>query len=220
MPLISVIPDKYKEGFAKLAKIDEGVFNKIVDGFSYSSLVASVGLLIEKVIISQGVNREDIEKIFSSVSSVMSFLEKKESINEVIEDITRIAIENGVFSENEKENFKKRFLLLLENKHIYYASKGFSLMREHSNVFLSSRIITDIRPVFDIDLDNEPQAAIIIHKLHVHYQADKEGDHKDIFLALDSSDLKSLKEAIVRAERKEVSLQGVFKKANVTNLNE
>ena len=153
MSLISFIPDKYREGFKELATIDEVLFTKLMEGFSYSSLVASVGLLMDRVVKSQNIARENLEKIFSSVSSVMSFLEKKESIDEVVEDITNLAISGGIFTENEKDTFKRRFLSLLENKHIYYASKGYALMREHSNVFLSARIISDIRPVFDLDLE-------------------------------------------------------------------
>jgi hypothetical protein len=220
MPLIFAIPEKYQEGFKELATIDEGTFAKIIEGFSYSSLVASVSTLVERISNSQGVNKQTVEQIFVSVASVMSFLESKESINEVIEDITKLSIEKNLFPENAKDDFKSRFLNLLDNKHIYYAAKGYSLMREHSNVFLSSRIITDIRPVFNLELESEPKAGLIIHKLHLHYQSDREGDHKDIFLSLDSTDLKILKDALTRAEKKEIALQTILKKAEITNLNE
>ncbi len=74
--------------------------------------------------------------------------------------------------------------------------------------------------MFDISLQDTPKGAMIIHNLHIHYQADEEGDHKDMFIALDSEDLKNLKEAIERADKKQISLQAVLKKADITNLNE
>lgn len=61
---------------------------------------------------------------------------------------------------------------------------------------------------------------MIIHNLHIHYKSDDEGDHKDIYLALDSDDIQSLKILLERAENKEKFLKEGLTKAGLTDLNE
>jgi hypothetical protein len=218
MSLISFIPQRYEEGFKKIASIEEVDFQLIKESIENGSLVSSVGKLVARIADVSGIDAVDIEKIFSSVGSLISFFENEDMVNEVIENITTIGYEGKLF-EN-KEQFFERLSFFLKNKHIYYSVKANDLSTDYGNVFLNSRIATDIRPVFGINIEDAPQAAMIVHNLHIHFQSDEEGNHKDIYLALDSDDLKSLKDAIIRAEQKEIGLSKIFEKAGITNLNE
>lgn len=220
MPIISFIPDKYKEGFKKIASIEEDEFNSIETGLTYTSLVSSINVLAKKVADIQGLNLKTVEKIFISIGSLISALDSEKEIPELVENIANVAIDTKIFESESRNIFVKRLSSLLSNKQIYYASKSHYLSLEKENIYIGSRIITDIRPVFDVDLKDSPKGGMIMHTLHIHYRADAESDHKDIFISLKAEDIQSLKENIDRAERKETSLRGIFEKIGMTNLNE
>lgn len=219
MPLIKAIPKIYRNGFQRLSEIDENHFTKMTDALEFFPWNSSLMVLIKKINDLTKLSIEDLQNIFFSVGSLISYIDSEKSLAEIVEDIFNVGIEEGLISK-EVTNFKSRLTYLLKDKHIYYASKGNSLKTEFGNVVINTKIITDVRPVFDIELDGAPKSALIIHNLHIHYQSDEEAYHKDIFLALDSNDLKELKSAIDRATQKENSLKVMLEKAEVINLGE
>lgn len=215
MPLISFIPKRYEEGFRKIAALEEEDFQLIKQALERTQLVSSIGKLIMHVVEISGSNEDDIEDIFLSVGSLISFLESEDVYAEVVTDVTMAGYVGGLF-EN-KGQFHDRLSYLIKCKQIYYSYKANHLATEYGNVFLSSRIATDIRPVFSANLEDAPRAAMVIHNLHIHFQSDEEDKHKDIFFALDSDDLKTLKNAIIRAEQKEIGLKKVFENSGMIN---
>lgn len=90
----------------------------------------------------------------------------------------------------------------------------------YGNNFILCRVISDIRPVFDIEIDESPKAGIILHSLNIHYQSNEEPLHKNITLTLNSDSIKLLKEALTRAENKENSLKRILEMSEMRNLNE
>jgi hypothetical protein len=218
MPKINFIPERYEEGFKKISSIDEELFKDINDGLSSSPLMASLGELSETVAKLKEINENDVSEIFYSAGSLTPFIETEENLDEMSEDVSTIAIEEQIIDERNKKRFKTRLTSLLRNKQLFYASKVNGLLTEYGNVFLQSRIVTDIRPVFGINPNDVPEAGIIIHNLHIHYQDDSEGAHKDFYIALDTNDIKNLKAALIRAEAKEKSLQLLYDKTGLINL--
>jgi hypothetical protein len=87
-------------------------------------------------------------------------------------------------------------------------AKVLDVRREYANVFCSARILTDVRPVFGPDPTQTPLAAAIVHTVRIaHHTGDS---HEDFYVALDSADLRSLRDQIERALKKEASLKGVL----------
>ena len=218
MSLLTVIPEQYKKGFQILASLEDREFESIKEALALTSLVSSFKALAKKVQPIEGELQDKILKMFLSVGSLVKYLESENQKNEFVSDISNLALEDKLI-ENEV-SFKERMSFLIDSKQIYYASKAKDLTSGHGNVFLESKILTDIRPVFGIDVDSSPIAGMVFHHLHLHFRADHEAPHKDLYLTLDSNDLTSLKEAIERAEKKEYSLQSVFKNTGMTNLND
>ncbi len=220
MPLISFIPEKYEDGFEKLSLMEDKDFESLTEGLSLISLASSISVLADKISDNKGLDYDDLREIFTSVGSLAPFLDGDQMSKELVKEVSRLAIEGGILESDNKDKFEGRLLFLLTNKHIYYAAKARSLLTEYGSLFISSRVTTDIRPVFDIDISEAPKGGMIVHNLHIHYQCDGEAPHKDIYIALDSLDLKMLKDALLRAEKKEISLQEIFTKSGMTNLNE
>jgi len=79
--------------------------------------------------------------------------------------------------------------------------KAQSLAYTHQNILMSARVITDVRPVFNEARDKILET-VILHRLSVQYSS---GHHEPslIEFALDSQDLRMLREECERAEQKE-----------------
>jgi hypothetical protein len=110
-------------------------------------------------------------------------------------------------------------------KKIFEGRKGLSITMKamgvvlnQERVFLQSQILTDIRPVFDQtgDAVDSVDAAVIVHNLRIHYLVDS--DHKDFYVALDTSDIQSIREMLDRAEAKAECLKRLLKNSGVSYL--
>jgi hypothetical protein len=95
-------------------------------------------------------------------------------------------------------------------------SKALGVLTDHEHIFVGARILTDVRSVFKDNVEEPPAGAVIVHMLGVHYH---EGhSHKEIFFALDTQDLKQLRESIDRASKKEEALKEMLSRAGVQYL--
>lgn len=218
MPLINNIPERYETGFIELAAMLPTQFDvfkeKIITANSTYSL-EKLGVQLQDI---KELEKVDIDEILLSIGSIIPYIEKKEMIDELVSDISGLSYDIDEFPLENENEFKERLIFLLNDKHIYFASKATDLINNYSNVFVLSRIITDIRPVFSLDIEATPVSALIMHTLNIHYQSNEEPYHKNISLTLNKDDLISLKEAISRAENKQDSLQFVFDAASIENL--
>lgn len=221
MPRISTIPQPYIQGFEKIAKLDDSFFTAIEEGFKLTALVSSLSMLANKIAEVKKIDEDDIEDIFTSIGSLIPFLKDSSLVAELSEDIATV-LTTTLKGKTKKPKgvIKQRLSFLLNSQHIYYAAKASDLITESENVYIRARLVTDIRPVFDKDLKENVIAGMVIHHLHIHYQSKEEGPHNDIYISLDSNDIKSLKEHLIRAEDKEKALKSVFQKAGLTNLDE
>jgi len=219
MPLITTIPERYETGFAVLNSLSKSQFDEIKKILPSLDLTYSIESLSENL-SSKKLARVNMLEIFRSVGSLIPFIDNEEMIKEVAEDIVFLIDINEIFKIENKEVFLSRLLFFLTDKHIYYASKSEDLIDNYGNVYILSRTLSDIRTVFDLNVEQEPKAGFIIHNLSIHYQSIDEPFHKDISIQLTSSQIQELKETLIRAERKEKMLKSVLKNSNIKNLIE
>ena len=86
-------------------------------------------------------------------------------------------------------------------------AKATTLLTESERLFQDGRIITEIRPVFADNLDDQPSAAIVVHTLRIKY--DDAERSKEFHVALTSTDIQRLKKTTERALTKEQNLRRV-----------
>lgn len=121
------------------------------------------------------------------------------------------------FEKGDGKILKERLMRIFEGrKGLNVTVKAMGVMADQDHVFLEARILTDIRPVFNSKGDSV-EAAVIVHNLRIHYGQDS--DHRDFYVALDTSDIQLLREALDRADMKAKCLQGVLKTSGVTYLD-
>jgi len=95
------------------------------------------------------------------------------------------------------------------------AAKAGPVLTEHERIFEDARILTDIRLIFHPDLSEKPNAAVVVHMLRITTR-DILGDRKAQYVALDSNDIRFLKQLMDRAIKKEETLKGVMNSSGVT----
>ena len=104
---------------------------------------------------------------------------------------------------------------LFSQEPIDVASKAVDLAYEYANLLSSTRIVTDIRPVYD-DSGDRIMAAVVSQTLRIRYTS-ADGDHS-ISLAMDEDDLEQLRESCEKALRKALAAQDLLKTAKISTL--
>lgn len=90
---------------------------------------------------------------------------------------------------------------VLGAKVLQASTKGLSLMSDQDRLFLSSRILTDVRPVFADDLSSPLLGSVVTHTLKISMRSD--GRPQSFFVVLDSEDLLQLRDSVERAIAKD-----------------
>lgn len=104
--------------------------------------------------------------------------------------------ENGLRKWKETEKFLKK---LLSISAVWNIVKALDLSYEYENLLQSARIITDIRPIFDIVAD-KIEGTVITHTLRLEF--DSREKEASLSIVLDSEDIKKLKDSCDRALKK------------------
>jgi len=215
MNLISLIPERFKNGFKELSLMPEETFKEVEASLLSVSLTSSVDDLTARIVGEKSfIDEEKLQEIFLSVEGLIPFLEDRSQIEDIASDVTELS------EPKDAEIFRNRLIKLLGNNKIFLASKAQELVTETENLFLSGRIVTDIRPIFGINLDEQPIAGMIMHNLHLHYQGSLSGQQEDIYLSLNSTDISLLIDALVRADKKADNLKAMLLKIGMIDLNE
>lgn len=95
---------------------------------------------------------------------------------------------------------------LLDAKGLQVMASAVDVASEHENTFCNARILTDLRPVFGLDVSEPPIASVLGHTLLISYHDDT-SEIREFHCALDAEDLGKIEKVIGRALSKEKSLR-------------
>lgn len=197
------IPSPVLPGFKIISNLTEIQISSITD---YLSEI-SIGIKFDEI-AQHFTNFIDEESAYQLVQTILSFSELLESkdtdTNSIATNLANSYKEiSGIEITKETVELLKVNLLKILNsyKNLRIISKSKSLSYDNENIFNNCKIITDIRLVFNDQIEDKNRAAIILQKLHIEYQ--KNGESKEIYLTLDTNDLQKLKIQIDEAIEKE-----------------
>lgn len=123
------------------------------------------------------------------------------------------ADEDAVVSDWPK--LRKFFVKALDlHRSVGTASKTGHVMTQHEHIFQAVKVLTDIRPIFHPDVEDAPDAAVIVHMLRLTHR-NNQREQSDIFFAMDSNDIRALQAAIERAMNKEATIKKALSKAAI-----
>jgi hypothetical protein len=208
------IPPKYVESVKLLITMNNELVDKIHCFLLKSIPWIKSDELIES--LSQETKDENIEK--SEISGIIDLLtsllrtadEYDISTDQLINSVYESVTESEAFSElQDKKVLQERLVKLIDSRSpLKTIAKSYSLMTEYEHLFIRSRILTDIRPVFDNDLSKGPVSAVVVHTLKLEYV--HEGEQKNFYVSLDDNDIKQLQIQLNRTTEKVNEIQKIL----------
>lgn len=94
-------------------------------------------------------------------------------------------------------------------------NKVLDLANFSSNALIASRIVSDIRPIFDESIEGKPAGALIVHTLELEY-TDSSGGYATMKYAIDGDDFEQLSVQILRAQEKARELRATVRDIGMT----
>jgi hypothetical protein len=210
------IPKQYQDGLQKLVELENEQAERLI-----AALRNEEPALLRRDFVSRVASHiADVDR--SNLWNMMDSLFFLCSMRGVSEDPTSEfaqAISESsdlTVSAETGERFKGFLSQILDIASVPLTAKANDILAESEHILYNARILTDIRPIFGKDESAEPDAAMIVHILKVHY--DDNGEHKDFFLTLDSDDIEMLQYLLFRASEKEKSLRSFLDKSQLRYL--
>lgn len=213
------IPKENEEGLKKLIALDD---ESVQDLFSalgeVSPILSSIGLSSKVASKVDTIPRSDVDDIVGVLLPLYLLREHYEvSTSEMAEDVCRgldrSDDEEIRLSGEDREHFKSRLIELLDVESIRIGAKGLEVLFENQRSFLGARIVTEIRPIFGSNPEEAPAGALVVHMLKITYRED--GQDNEFFVALDTTDVGTLRNALDRADTKVGSLKELLEKARI-----
>jgi hypothetical protein len=218
------VPSEYHSGIKILAELDNQVANSLIEvlqdlppATDRQQLATDISEHIDN--LDEEIAKEILRVLFSlydlRVNTELSADELASQICKAAQEDTELSS----LSEDQTQNLEARLTLLLGSDGTISASyKAQTVLTDHKHIFASSRVFTDMRPIFKSDTSEEPLAIGIIHTLKVEYRG-LDGAN-EFFVALDSTDLNQIYKEIERAVEKEKTIRVMLDRVDLRCLGE
>jgi hypothetical protein len=218
---ITRIPEPYRPGLAKIRKLTPEALSDIANAMATVAPGGGVKEMIAAVENVPSVGKEDAIAIVRTLYSLYNYRASTETLLAEFVPVLVAAMQASgdasfTLSEGEKDLFSQKLTRLLGLGSLELSSKVEQLKTDYRSIFCDAKILTDLRPVF-ADPGAAPVGVAITYTLKIAYHED--GDHKELYFALDAEDLHKLRKVIDRAEVKASSLKSVIATANLQDLS-
>jgi hypothetical protein len=220
---IARIPERYRSGFALLLSFEEHKVSELVEAVRRTPPNSDFQQFVEAVHGQlKGWKTEEVYNVVRSLYSLCTFLADEETavdeiISQAIEAMRSSGKEDLFVAPESQGRVAAHLKTLLTIESLRLASKALGLKTDHERLFCGVKIVTDIRPVFS-DVQQKPTRAIIGHTLKLEYH--EEGEHKELYLALDADDIRKIGKVLQRAETKETSLRALLGDAGLSEFDQ
>lgn len=217
------VPDSQKSPFLKLTALSAEATEELARGLADCKPALSVEGLAAQLVERLERPPDDLLSMLSVLLSLCGVAYSRgEKAERVAQAVTETAFDDELLSEangcGSVEEITRRLTSLLDaGEALSVTSKAALLLMSHDRAFVSASIVSDGRPIFVGDADPAPVAMMVVHNLEIEVHTSDE--HRSHFFSLDSTDLRSLRDVIDRAIKKEDALQTVIEKSGLYYLS-
>ncbi len=217
------IPKEDEVGLQKLASLDNDSVRELVSALGKVSPVISRAELAPKIASElDTMPRSDIDDIVGVLLPLYLLQEHHDrSAPEIAEDVCRAMDrsdnEKLKFSSDDRQRFKSRLIELLGIEAVRVGAKALEMLFENQRSFLNARIVTEVRPIFGSNPEDTPAGALIVHMLKITYR--EQGEDREFFVALDTTDVGKLSSVLDRADAKAESLRSYLERTRVSYIH-
>ncbi len=217
------IPDHHKSGLTKLVSLSDKSMEQLISAiedvspkFFAKDFAAEIATKVPDILL------DDITEIVNVLVSLLhsSFqyeIPSDELAHDVVEAMAQTSIQELQLSTAKQDSFRQQLAKFFTIDPLLVVSKAVTVLQSNENSFCSTRIVTDIRRVFGSNPGMAPKAAVIVHSLKLNYH--HEGELKDFYIAMDTDDIKTLRDVLERADLKAESLKSIINNAGITYLD-
>lgn len=210
------VPDEFVPILTNLARMTQPDFDALRDAADELGGSAEISHLATQLRESTVLEPDELRALFDAMVSLIAFADtRSQPLAELAGDVA--ASPDLDVTNSQQTELVTRIVALTSIEPIRVVRKGSALSMQHERLFLSSRIMSDIRPVFGADPAAGIEAAILSHTLIVDFVSDRGTDC--FYVALDKDDLRQLQGAVQRAIDKEPSLAATLEAAGIPNLS-
>lgn len=212
------IPERHIDGFKLLIDLPEDKRKILVESIQKLQIGEYADKILKDLSTRIGISEQNSNQIIDALTGLLFV---KEETSEKLEEFTKDILEAySIQSKNRNFDEKKLSLLLVNfirsSKNFKTTLKANHLRYEREKILTRSRILTDIRPVFDDNDGQIVQGSVIIHNLSLDFS--ENGKTKKLFFAIDSDDIREFQKILQRALDKETSIRDSLKNSSLKNL--
>ncbi|MXY10422.1 MAG: hypothetical protein F4Z00_05290 [Acidimicrobiaceae bacterium] len=212
MPALNV-PDAYAAALLSLHEIDDDEFAAVLDAIDVLRGPSGISAFARAAGASAQIGEQTAETLLQVVLSIVDHGERQQGDpDDLIAEI--VASPDLGLDEPSQARLLHRVQTLVGSSPTRLFHKSLLLLQEHDSVFVDTKIVTDIRPVFGDDISDGAETAVLTHSLKIEFFRAGRRDH--FYVALDHDDLLSMKEAIDRAIAKTASLTKTLRSAGIS----
>lgn len=209
------IPERYLPGFKRIATLDQEAMQSLLNAMSQVKLSLSRKDLSENISsLVKGIADTEIDEIMAAVTAMLELQEVTGATDEKLAQDLSEALKTNFhdLSSEQANQIESRLSEILSLQDgIGIVSKARHLYQDYEHLYVSGKIITDIRPVFKTDLDSNSsmEGILIVYSLKIQY-VEEGANGKEFFVALDETDLQELSEQIERAKKERRAIKQFF----------
>ena len=212
------IPKEHRTSLLELAQLAPETFEKLLGSIEKlrpkQSLVELRGRLVSVLPIPDVAKRRALAETLVSMNA--SMLRSEMSVGQFVEDLVDGVSESDA-TEADRKSISERLDRILQVSALRLSAKATVLRVDHDRVYNASRIVTDLRPVFDEAVGDGFRGVMLIHQLKM--VSLRRGEPEELFFAMDDQDLASLKKTIDRAELKSEQIRKLLVNKNLSQFD-
>jgi hypothetical protein len=217
------IPKSQKEGFKQFISLPDDKWRSLLQALEAAGPTISARALAKDVSQKVDLSADQLRQVIVIAGSLYVTRDQRGvGVKEFAEAVVEEAVQEGLVGRGDSaaaSKLEERISRLLSlDRSLGVSAKATQLLFSHKNPLLTARIFTDIRPVFTGDENPTPRAAVLVHTLELVTNTD--GRQLSHYIALDSTDLQTLKRVVDRAIHKEISLKAIMPSLPLVEINE
>lgn len=206
------VPTAFRQALLVLEGLDEADAQRLLETVAAADRFQPVGTLRELVeqVLPEGQTAQ-AERLVPALLSLRGQLRgtPPERLAEALSGSADLDLGSDA-----RKRLRDRVAALLGSAAITSTASAVELLTQHERNYQTARVFTDIRPIFERDVTDPPTGAVIVEMLQIQTW-DREGQSETLYVALDESDLREIKEVVERALEKTDTLRSFLAEQSI-----
>jgi len=198
------IPDEHVAGLVRILNLSSEQSQLVANALEEAKSVSARGLTTLVVKNLPSLAAKDAREIVQTLLSLYNARASTDiKVGQFAKELMAAAKQIDIPTSHSADALQS-LTALLSVKSLSMISKARGIHTDHENIFCSVRILTDLRPVFDVDVKEEPAGFVIAHMLKLGFH--HTGKHTAVHVAMDKMDIDMMIVALQRAKEKAATL--------------